>query len=157
MKEGRSKEASEEIDVTQIPFNKFIEISLSDADDRALALKFKDNMKNHLGTFHASAQFALAEACSGLSLLKNFPHLAGSSVPVLRRSELKFKKPAQSDILANARITSEEKKIFELQLEKKGRAIIAVPVEITDKTGAVTMTGNYEWFVQTIRDPGRRT
>ena len=62
------------MDVTQIPFNKLIEISDSNTDDHVLSLRFKDNMKNHLGTFHASAQFALAEACSGLSLQKHFPH-----------------------------------------------------------------------------------
>ncbi|MBN2322315.1 MAG: YiiD C-terminal domain-containing protein [Spirochaetes bacterium] len=156
MRDDRSKEDTEKMDVTQIPFNKFIEISHADTDDRALELGFKDNMKNHLGTFHASAQFALAEACSGLSLQNNFPRLAGFVVPVLRRSELKFKNPAQSDIRANARISNEAKEKFELQLEKKGRAVIAVPVEITDKNGAVTMTGTYEWFVQTIRDPQRR-
>jgi acyl-coenzyme A thioesterase PaaI-like protein len=38
-----------------------------------LYIEFKDNLKNHLGTFHAGAQFALAEACSGLSLQKHFP------------------------------------------------------------------------------------
>lgn len=139
------------MDITQIPFNKFIEISHSaDATDQVLKLDFKDNMKNHLGTFHASAQFALAEACSGLSLQKHFPHLANSVVPVLRKSDIKFKKPAQSDIQAAASITTESKAQFEQQLEKKGRATIAVPVEIIDQNGTVTMTGTYEWFVQKI-------
>ena len=69
------------MDVTQIPFNKFIEIVQSNSDDHLLELGFRDNMKNHLGTFHASAQFALAEACSGLSLQKHFPYLVSSVVP----------------------------------------------------------------------------
>ena len=138
------------MDVTQIPFNKLIEISDSNTDDHVLSLRFKDNMKNHLGTFHASAQFALAEACSGLSLQKHFSHLASSAVPVLRRSDVKFKRPAQSDIQAKASITTETKEKFELQFEKKGRATIAVPVEIMDQNGTITMSGTYEWFVQRI-------
>ncbi|MDH4333154.1 MAG: DUF4442 domain-containing protein [Desulfobulbaceae bacterium] len=138
------------MDVTQIPFNKFIEITYSGTDEHVLELGFKDTMKNHLGTFHASAQFALAEACSGLSLQKNFPHLANSVVPVLRKSDTKFKKPALSGIQAKARITTETKKSFEEQFEKKGRATIAVPVEIIDQNGIVTMTGTYEWFVQRL-------
>jgi acyl-coenzyme A thioesterase PaaI-like protein len=150
MKDDRPKETSEKIDVMEIPFNKFIEISRSDTDDHVLALGFEDNMKNHLGTFHASAQFALAEACSGLSLQKHFPHLASSAVPVLRRSDVKFKRPANSDIRATARISNEAKEKFELQFEKKGRAIIAVPVEITDQNGTIIMVGTYEWFVQRI-------
>ena len=138
------------MDVTQIPFNKFIEISPSDTNDHVLVLAFKEHMKNHLGFFHASAQFALAEACSGLSLQKQFPHLANSVLPVLRKSEIKFKKPAESDIQAHAGISDESKTKAEDQLEKKGRAIITVPVEVVDQNGTVTMVGSYEWFVQKI-------
>lgn len=112
------------MDITQIPFNKFIEITPSDADDCALELAFNDHLQNHLGTFHASAQFALAEACSGLALQRHFPHLADSVVPVLRKSELKFRRPAQSTILATAHLDTEAKEEFELQLKKKGRAAI---------------------------------
>ncbi len=137
------------MDVTQIPFNKFIEIKNSN-DDNALALEFKSNMKNHLGTFHASAQFALAEACSGLSLQKHFPHLVESVVPVLRKSDIKFKQPAQSNIQATSNLAVEEKEKFEQQLEKKGRSTIAVPVEIKDENGKTTMVGKYEWFVQKL-------
>ncbi len=138
--------------ITEIPFNKFIEIKSNeeDDDDAGLYLEFKDDLKNHLGTFHASAQFALAEACSGLSLLKNFPHLENCVVPVLRKSEVKFKKPASSDITAIAEITPEQKDQFERQLDKKGRASLAVIVDVTTQDGTVTMTGTYEWFVQKL-------
>lgn len=138
------------MDVTQIPFNKFIEISYSSTDDHVLELGFKDTMKNHIGTFHAGAQFALAEACSGLALQKHFPHLTNAVVPVLRKSDIKFRKPAQSDIQAKANITTETKEIFENQLTKKGHAAITVLVEIIDQNGIITMTGTYEWFVQKL-------
>jgi len=138
------------MDITQIPFNAFLEIHQSGIEDRLLRLRFKETMKNHLGTFHASGQFALAEACSGLALQQHFPHLAKSVMPVLRKSEIKFKKPAQSDIYAEAGIAAEAKMQFEQQLEKKGRAAITVPVEIKDENGTVTMSGAFEWFVQKI-------
>ena len=136
------------MDITQIPFNKFIEIAHSGADGCAMELAFADHLRNHLGTFHASAQFALAEACSGLALQRNFPQLADSVIPVLRKSDLKFKRPAQSNILAKAHLDPAIKEEFELQLGKKGRATIAVPVEIADQDGNVTLTGTYEWYVQ---------
>lgn len=138
------------MNITEIPFNKFIEIKSNGEDDADLYLEFKDDLKNHLGTFHASAQFALAEACSGFSLLNNFPHLENFVVPVLRKSAIKFKKPASSDIKAKAEITSEQKEQFERQYDKKGRASIAVIVDVTTQDGTVTMTGIYEWFVQRI-------
>ncbi len=138
------------MDVTQIPFSKLIEISRSNTDDHTLELRLRDNMKNHLGTFHASAQFALAEAGSGLSLQRYFPQLEGSVLPVLRKAEIKFKKPAQSDIQAKATLTVEKKEKFEHQFKEKGRAFISVPVEVIDQNGTVTMTGTYEWFVQKL-------
>jgi acyl-coenzyme A thioesterase PaaI-like protein len=138
------------MDVTQIPFNKFLEIVQSNSDDCVLELGFNDNMKNHLGTFHASAQFALAEACSGLSLQRHFPHLENSVAPILRKSEIKFKNPAQSGIYARAHIDVEKKERFKQQFEKKGRATIAVPVEVIDQNGVICMSGRYKWFVQKL-------
>jgi acyl-coenzyme A thioesterase PaaI-like protein len=140
------------MDVTQIPFNKFIEISQSNFDGYSLQLGFTDNMKNHLGSFHASAQFAFAEACSGLSLQKHFPHLKNAALPLLRKSEVKFIKIAQSDIFSKANIDLKEKVKFEKQFHRKGRATIVVIVEIFNQNGTVTMSGEYEWFIQKIED-----
>jgi len=138
------------MNITEIPFNKFIEISTGGEDGSSLFLEFKDNLKNHLGTFHASAQFALAEACSGYCLQKQFPHLENAVIPVLRKSEVKFKKPASSTIRAKSEIAPEDRAYFEHQLEKKGRASIQVAVDIVTCDGTVTMSGSYEWFVQKI-------
>lgn len=138
------------MDVTQIPFNKFIEVCYSNEDEDVLNLRFNNNMKNHLGTFHASAQFALAEAASGLSLQRSFSHLANSAVPVLRKADIKFKKPAESDIFAKSCIETEAKEKFLQQFEKKGRATLAVTVDVLDSNETITMTGNYEWFVQKL-------
>ena len=69
---------------------------------------------------------------------------------MLRKTGTKFKKPAQSDIHAKASISLEEKEKFTQQFAKKGRATITVFVEVADDNGIVTMTGDYEWFVQRI-------
>lgn len=76
--------------------------------------------------------------------------MADTVVPVLRKSETKFKKPATSKIEAKAFINDEAEERFTLQFEKRGRATISVPVEITDENGTITMVGTYEWFVQKI-------
>lgn len=113
-------------------------------------LGFADNLKNHLGTFHASAQYAQAEACSGYALQNHFLELVNSVVPVLRKSEAKFKKAATTSLKARAEIAEDSANTCKQQLEKKGRAIISVPVEIIDQDGNVTMVGIYQWFVQKI-------
>jgi thioesterase domain-containing protein len=138
------------MNVTEIPFNKSIEITTSNLEEQTLELEFKDHLKNHLGTFHASAQFALAEACSGQALQLQFPNLASKVVPVLRKSDIKFKRPAQSKIRARAQIDDQTTDKFRSQFERKGRATISVSVEIIDQEDTVTMTGSFEWFIQKL-------
>jgi len=54
------------MNVAAIPFNRFLGLR---ADGVSLTLPADPNYQNHLGTVHAGAQFALAEAASGQWLL----------------------------------------------------------------------------------------
>ena len=58
--------------------------------EKALELHDAENNNNHLGTVHASAQFALAEACSGQYLLKTFKAYSSKIIPVVRKAETKY-------------------------------------------------------------------
>lgn len=137
------------MNVTQIPFNKFIGIGVTGKNDE-LSLAQSTNLANHLGTVHASAQFALAEACSGAFLLRRYPDLSDQVVPVVRKADIKFKKPATSDLTATASVSTEDEEKFMAQFEKKGRGTIPVAVKVEDRDGVVTATADYEWFVQKI-------
>jgi hypothetical protein len=66
----------------------------------------------------------------------------------LRKGEVKFKRPAISKICAHGQIITEEIERVEQQLERKGRSSITVAVNVLDEDGTITMSGNYEWFVQ---------
>jgi hypothetical protein len=141
------------MDVTKIPFNEFLGIERCDpSDDALLALRESPRYTNHLGTVHASVQFALGEAASGECLLRCFADLAATQqlLPVVRRTEVKFKKPAQGAIRASARIEDPIVSETLIALREKGRAIIPVSVQITDSRGDTTMTAVYEWFVQRV-------
>ena len=136
--------------VTEIPFNKYIGLTTSKSDTNSLELSIKDNLKNHLGTFHASAQFALAEACSGQLLLSRFSELSSSVIPVLRKSETKFKNPATTAIIASAHMEEKDITNFENQFKRKSRATIIVYVVVREDSGNITMTSSFQWFVQAI-------
>ncbi len=58
--------------MTEIPFSKHIGIKALKKDNR-LILPFSDRVQNHLGTFHAGAQFSLMETASGDYLQQRFP------------------------------------------------------------------------------------
>ena len=137
------------MEVTGIPFNKKIGIRDSD-DGNVLSLQQSSELHNHLGTVHASAQFALAEAASGAYLLRKFPELSTQVVSVVRKAAVTFKKPATSDLTATANIDAEEEEKFVQLLHQKGRAIIAVTVTISDQQGKTTAIAIYDWFIQKI-------
>ena len=60
------------MNVLDLPFNKILLIKKSDVPDTILMLEDRVKYQNHLGTIHASAQYALAEASSGEILERNF-------------------------------------------------------------------------------------
>ena len=70
--------------VTELPFNNLLRIHPASDAAHLLQLPSGDEYLNHLGTVHAAAQLALAEASSGEFLLRHFGS-AENLVPVVRR------------------------------------------------------------------------
>lgn len=141
------------MDVTKIPFNSFLGIErCDDSDDALLFLQDLPKYTNHLNTVHAGVQFALGEAASGEYLLRRFKNIIEKEtiIPIVRKTEVKFKRPAQGKIKASAFISDEIASQTADSIDKKGRAIIPVTVNITDGSGNTTMTAIYEWFVQKV-------
>ena len=101
---------------------------------------------NHLGTVHASAQLALAEASSGEFLLRGL----GSDhalVPIVRRLEAKFRKPAQGGVTSTVTTPPEALEQVRADLASKGRAIVKLDVELHDEAGAHCLSCSVEWFI----------
>ncbi len=151
-----AKKRTNNMDVTQIPFNKFLGISKCSAPDEGLLmLRDAECYANHLNTVHASAQFALGEAASGGYLLQRFKTIVekGPLISVVRNAEVKFKKAGKGAIRASANIPDDVAGRTVASLEKKGKVLIPVDVVISDSGGNITMTATYEWFVQKAEIP----
>ncbi len=116
----------------------------------SLRLPFDKNLLNHVQTIAAGAQFALAETASGEALKALFPDLAGKIIPVLRDSQIKFKKPATSLIIAYPEVSTENIEKFSQQFLKKGRALISVKVTVKDTENTTTCIGDFSWFIQKL-------
>ena len=138
------------MDVTAIPFVE--KVGIYRTEDGVLSLPFSASTQNHLKGVHASAQFALAETVSGDALQLLFPELIGKAVPLLRESQIKFKKPASSTICAFPTVSEEAVAAFKEQFGKKQRASIMVSVEVRDASHVVTSVGTFIWFIQGIPD-----
>jgi acyl-coenzyme A thioesterase PaaI-like protein len=133
--------------VTELPFNTLLGIRPASDAAHLLQLPSGNQYLNHLGTVHAGAQLALAEASSGEFLLKHFGSSDGL-VPVLRRVEAKFRKPANGSIVSTASAAPEALARLDAELSSKSRFVISITVETYDESGAHTLSATFEWFVQ---------
>src|ERR1041385_6717198 len=89
--------------VTDLAINKALGMQLAMGSDHLIEMPETPLLLNHVGTVHASAQFALAEAASGEFLLAPLGEQQSQVFAVLRTSEVKFRKPAQGTLRATAR------------------------------------------------------
>ena len=135
--------------VTELPFNSFLGIQTAPRPPQILLLPSGDQYLNHLGTVHASAQLALAEASSGEFLLRHFGSTEGI-VPVVRRLEAKFRKPASGAVTSTATAEPTALEQLDAELASKGRALIPITVELHDQSGAHTLSATVEWFIQRL-------
>src|SRR5262245_18442345 len=88
---------------TDVAFNQAL--GIKDAPHGAahlLELPLTPFVHNHLGTMHAAAQFALAEAASAARLQRDYAAHVGDVFAVVRGVTLKYRKPATGDLLAYA-------------------------------------------------------
>jgi acyl-coenzyme A thioesterase PaaI-like protein len=135
------------MDVTQLPFNRLIGLEQAAADSGFLvSLPDGPQYTNHLGTVHASALLAVAEAGSGAFLLAQLGNAAGV-IPVVRRLEAKFRRPASGRVSARAAVAPEEIARWASELVERGRVLAAVPVEVVDAGGTIVLSATVEWFI----------
>ncbi len=134
------------MEISDIPFIKKVGVHKNSTGQ--CELTFEPSLLNHLQTLHASALFTLAETASADALQHHFPALVGKVAPVLRNSQIKFRKPANHSVTAYTKTTDENVARFTTQFERKGRAAIDIEVEIKDGNGDVLCAGIFNWFIQ---------
>lgn len=136
------------IDITKVPFNKFLGISLANNTEYLLQLDAKEDYTNHLGTVHAAALFTLAEGSGAQLLLKSFPaEIIDNVIPVLRKVEVSYKKPATGVIVSTASLKDTTIELVTEQLLSKKRVSIVTPVDLFDESKTKVFSANFEWFI----------
>lgn len=133
------------MNVADIPFNRFLGLR---SVNSVLMLPADAKYDNHIGTVHASAQFALAEAASGQWLLDTFGGEAANYLAVVRRVEVKYRRPATGGLSAKTEVAAGEAERFRDTLARRGRAAIEVRVQVGGADNDVTLEATFEWFAQ---------
>jgi acyl-coenzyme A thioesterase PaaI-like protein len=137
----------EKMNVLDLPFNKIISVKKSEVSDTIFMLEDQEKYHNHLGTVHASAQYALAEATSGEIIERNLGDWNGAYFPVVRRVEVKYKNPAKGRLFSTGYLDPDKTTKAKKELSEKGRALIDISVKITDDEKNTTFEGVFTWFI----------
>jgi acyl-coenzyme A thioesterase PaaI-like protein len=136
------------VDVTRLPFNALIGLENDPPGSGFLvSLPAGPRYTNHLGTVHASALLAVAEAGSAVCLLRHLGDRPGF-VPVVRRLEAKFRKPATGRVSARSVLPAAAAQ-WPAALTDRGRILTPVPVDVVDESGTVVLSAVVEWFIAT--------
>lgn len=132
--------------VIDLPFNRHVGIQKSSTGEGLLELPAGEQFLNHIGTVHAGAQLALAEACSGEFLLQSFSNET-NVVPVVRRVVAQFKEPANGRITAKINTPPADIEEAKQRLSAKGRCILTIGVDIHDEQGHYSLSASIDWFI----------
>ena len=139
---------------TDLAFNQAIGMRAAPPDaPHLLELPFGEIVRNHVGTMHAAAQFALAEAASAACLQRDFPALAGRVFAVVRGVQLKYRKAATGQLFAYARPDEFTLAHLAADLTTRSRTTATVLVELKDEAGNVSFAGSFEWFIASAVPP----
>lgn len=135
------------LSVIELPFNAFLGVEQAAGESELLRLPAGPQYLNHLGTVHASAQLALAEATSGEFLLRKLGADA-TLIPVVRRLQTKFRQPARGALVSTAAVAPEALVALASELDRRSRTLVSVSVELYDESGGHTLSAEIEWFIQ---------
>lgn len=137
--------------IEQIPFNHFLGITVSGSADRILELEPQAHHLNHVGSIHAAAMFALAEASSGEFMLRQRGY-RDDIVGLVRRASSKYTKPAHRLIftaITNAAEISPEAIVA--GVDQRGKLLLPIQVAVyqigvrDEVNAAEELVGSFEF------------
>jgi acyl-coenzyme A thioesterase PaaI-like protein len=139
------------VKATDLALNRLLGIVAASPDAaHLLEMPFTASLHNHLGTMHAAAQFALAEAASAECLQRQFPGATDGIFAVVRGVDLKFRRPASADLLAYGTVDPDTLQQLGPALAARGRAGAVIRVDLKDRAGTLTLHARFEWFISRV-------
>ena len=91
--------------------------------------------QNHIGSMYAGALFTLAEIPGGALFMTSFD--VQGYYPIIKEMNLRFRRPANGDILVEARLSEEQVAQITAQADADGKANYRLDLELKDADGEV--------------------
>ncbi len=142
------------VKVTDLAYNQALGIRDAPAGaGHLLELPFAPLVQNHLQTMHAAAQFSLAEAASAECLQRQFGAALGEVFAVVRGVEVKYRKPATTDLLAFGEPDETTRTQLVAEITRRGRSSAVILIDLKDRNGTLTFHAQFEWFISRVPLP----
>jgi uncharacterized protein (TIGR00369 family) len=140
-----------------IPLNQLLGIDIVSVGDGVAEAKvaLQPQLKNHIGTAHATLMFGVAEAASGAAMAGALAPAMAEIRPVAAQAQIKFLKVAKSDLVARATVRGEASDL-RAKLEQAGSIAFDVDVQVSDAVGAQVAEVVVNWHVSQRRTPGEQ-
>jgi acyl-coenzyme A thioesterase PaaI-like protein len=107
---------------------------------------------NHVGTMYAGALFTLAELPGGAIFLSTFD--ANQFFPLIKGMEIKFLKPAATDITVEVRLDSDEAAKIQEKANELGKADYDWECELKDANGQVVAVSSNRYQLRRMNPTG---
>lgn len=91
--------------------------------------------RNHIGTMYAGALFTLAELPGGVVYITSFD--TSRFYPIVKNLDLRFRRPAATDIIVSAELSQAESIRVQKQAEEIGKCDYQWTLELKDTSGEV--------------------
>lgn len=105
---------------------------------------------NHIGGAHAAVAFGLAETASGAVALASFGEQMSRAVPLVKRSEIEYKKIALGELTAEAVLDRPAEEVV-AELDAGTRPEFPVTVTIRNTEGVTTAVVTVTWTLRPNR------
>ena len=138
--------------VATIPFveRSGLQVLVAERGRAVCRLPFEGN-GNHLGTVYAGALVTLAEFPGGVVTVSTFD--VSRVVPLVKGIDVRFRRPARSDVTVEVRLDDDEIARLTGQVEADGKADFTLEAELVDAEGTLVATSRADYQLRMVRPP----
>lgn len=135
-----------------VPFARHCGVELLSIGDAVAEARLPDRpeLKNHIGSQHAAAMFALAETASGGAMAGAFAPILLTVRPVAAEAKIAFVKVAKGPLTASATI-AEGGEALRARMTAEGKVRFPVAIDIRDEGGETVASMTVDWYVSPKR------
>jgi acyl-coenzyme A thioesterase PaaI-like protein len=132
-----------------VPFNQHLGLEVTEVALGRGVVRLPDdpNLRNHTGTHHASALFALGQAAAGAAIAAAFVRELPELDLLPQGSEITYKKVSRGPIVATGHLGADPGALL-AALEGEGRVEFAVDVAEADGAGDTVAEMTVNWLVR---------